>query len=226
MVIWKGLGEIQGQRFTSTGNRAGSQFQVNAYTTSNQGYPDVSFDNEGDFVVVWDSFGSNYGDTSNNSVQAQRFNADGSFLGSQFQVNTYTYYSQFEPAVNMDNDGDFVVVWSSISNYTDTSNTSIQAQRFSSDGNIVGSQFQVNTYTTGRQFEPEASIDEDGDFVVVWYSLGSNYGDTSSLSIQGRQFSFSANPVPSLRKTFAILLLALLGLSGVYFLINRKTFLQ
>jgi hypothetical protein len=67
-------------------------------------------DADGDFVVVWHSLGSGGTDTSDFSVQGQRYDAAGSAQGSQFQVNTYTTNVQFAPSVAMDADGDFVVV--------------------------------------------------------------------------------------------------------------------
>jgi hypothetical protein len=36
----------------------------------------------------------------------------------------------------------------------------------------VGSEFQVNTYTTGYQQKSSVATDSDGDFVVVWGSYG------------------------------------------------------
>lgn len=33
-----------------------------------------------------------------------------------------------------------------------------------------GDQFQVNTYTSGKQRDPALAVDADGDFVVVWAS--------------------------------------------------------
>ena len=45
---------------------------------------------DGDFVVVWESNGSSGTDTSSWSIQGQRYASNGSTLGAQFQVNTYT----------------------------------------------------------------------------------------------------------------------------------------
>jgi len=36
----------------------------------------------------------------------------------------------------------------------------------------VGSEFQVNTYTTGAQYFPSVAMDATGNFVVVWTSSG------------------------------------------------------
>ena len=51
----------------------GEQFQVNSYTTDNQGGPTVAADSQGKFVVAWTSYGSYGDDTSGPSIQGQRF---------------------------------------------------------------------------------------------------------------------------------------------------------
>ena len=56
----------------------GSQFQVNTYTTNTQSFPAVSSAADGDFAVVWESWGSSLGDTWFDSVHARRYAADGS----------------------------------------------------------------------------------------------------------------------------------------------------
>ena len=53
----------------------------------------------GDFVVVWQSYGSSGGDTSYSSVQGQRYAAGGAALGGEFQVNAYTTSTQRYPSV-------------------------------------------------------------------------------------------------------------------------------
>ena len=45
---------------------------------------------DGDFIVVWRSFGSDGTDTDSGSIQGQAFNSAGAPLGGEFQVNTYT----------------------------------------------------------------------------------------------------------------------------------------
>src|SRR3989304_5499113 len=46
----------------------GSQFQINSYTQSIQSNPAVAKENDGDFVVVWQSFGSGGDDASNERI--------------------------------------------------------------------------------------------------------------------------------------------------------------
>lgn len=115
-------------------------------------------------------------------------------VGTQFQVNTYTTSAQQRSSVGIDANGDFVVVWqSSGSAGTDTSDRSIQSQRYDASGNAIGTQFQVNTYTTSIQTNSSVGIDADGNFVVAWNSLGSSGTDTSLYSAQAQRYA----PEPS-----------------------------
>jgi hypothetical protein len=209
VVVWISYGasgdtsgfSIQGQRYNSSGTAQGGQFQANSYTTSQQRKSAVALDSNGDFVIVWSSIGSNYGDTSGESIQGQRYNAAGTAQGSQFQVNSYTTDWQSFPAVALDNDGDFVVVWQSYgSGNGDTSGYGILGQRYNSAGTAQGSEFQVNSYTTDHQALPAVARDSDGEFAAVWQSYGS-VDDTSGFSIQGRLFAASG-PEPTPTPTF------------------------
>ena len=181
---------IQGQRLTSSGTPVGGQFQVNAYTTGHQRRPVVEVDGAGGFVVAWDSEGSSGSDTSLTSVQARRFTSAGAPLGPEFQVNTYTVARQYPAAIGPDPAGGFVVAWGSDgSDGTDTDGVSVQAQRFSSTGAPLGSEFQVNTYTTSYQFDPAVGADGAGGFVVVWHGLG-----LAGSGIHGQRYSSSGTP--------------------------------
>jgi hypothetical protein len=175
----------------------GPEFQVNTYTTSYQYHPRLGVDAQGNFVVAWMSLGSGGTDTSEFSIQAQRFAANGAPLGGEFQVNTYTTNSQRNPRIAVSAQGDFVVAWDSwfASSGTDTSGNSIQAQRFAANGAPLGGEFQVNTYTTEDQRHPGLGVDAQGNFVVAWHSVGSGGTDTSGASIQAQRFAANGAPL-------------------------------
>jgi len=231
VVVWHSIGSsgtdtsygsIQGQRYASDGSAQGTEFQINTYTTSGQGYPFVVADADGDFTVVWDSIGSSGTDTSLTSMQGQRYASGGSTQGAQFQVNTYTTGIQRLPSVAAAADGDFVVAWDSSGSATDTSVRSIQGQRYSSDGSTQGGQFQVNTYTTDTQVFPRVAAASDGDFVVAWQSYGSSGSDTHLGSIQGQRYRLPiAVPAMSPAKKFA--LAAALLLLGAGYALRRRS---
>lgn len=90
-------------------------------------------------------------------------------LGGDVRANTYTTLSQNAPSVDMDSSGNFVVVWNGAG--IDDSE-GIFAQRFNSSGTPVGSEFRVNTYTTGVQSDAQVVMEPDGDFVVGWAARG------------------------------------------------------
>jgi hypothetical protein len=201
VVVWGSFGSsgtdtsftsIEGQRYDSTGTAVGAEFQVNTYTTDGQGEPAVAPDGAGGFVVVWTSQGSSGTDRNFNSVQGQRYTSAGAAVGAEFQVNTYTIYGQYRPAVGADGPAGFVVVWASYGSSGTDANMSVQGQRYTSAGAAVGAEFQVNTYTTNYQGTSAVGPDGAGGFVVVWDSRGSSGTDTSLASIQGQRFAAAA----------------------------------
>ncbi len=204
VVVWRSNGSsgadasgtsVQGQRYDTSGSAVGGEFQVNSYTTGSQDRPSVASDSAGNFVVVWQSDGSSGADVSGTSVQGQRYDASGSAIGGEFQVNSYTTGNQVRPSVASDSAGNFVVVWQSNgSSGGDASGTSVQGQRYDASGSAIGGQFQVNTYTTGNQGGPSIASDSAGNFVVVWESFGSAGSDTSAWSVHGRSFDASGSP--------------------------------
>jgi hypothetical protein len=157
---------------TSMSSPVSVEFQVNAYTEDEEVRPSVAADDNGDFVVTWHSphDGSSYG------VFLRRYASSGATLSGEVEVNTYVTGSQAFPVVDLDADGDFVVVWQS---YQDGDETGIFAQRFDSSGAPQGAELRVNTHTGGFQITPAVAVDADGDFVVAWASRdqdGDDYG--------------------------------------------------
>src|SRR6185369_4186007 len=59
----------------------------------------------------------------------------------------------------------------------------------------LGSEFQINTYTTGNQQRAAVAAAPAGDFVVAWSSDGSAGSDTSYYSIQARRYDSAGMPV-------------------------------
>jgi hypothetical protein len=188
IVVWDSVGAQDGsaigifaQRFASTGTPLATEFQVNTFTSNPQRRPRMASDSSGGFVVVWQSSGQ---DGSEYGIFAQRFTSAGTPLAAEFQVNTYTRYTQIYPAVAVDGDGDFVVIWQS--NTEDGDNYGIFARRFSSAGAPLATEFQVNTYTTAAQRYPSIAEDAHGDFVVAWQSFGQ---DGSDYAVIAQRFS-------------------------------------
>lgn len=91
----------------------------------------VDFAPDGRFVIAWQSTASAGNDASGSSIQARVFEADGSGLGDEFQINTYTTNDQTQAAVGVGENDEFVVTWTSDgSPETDNTSTSIQARHY------------------------------------------------------------------------------------------------
>ena len=180
---------IFAQRYDASGNAVGEEFQVNTYTVYNQKQPSIAALADGGFVVTWQSQrqdGSEYG------IYGQRYDGNGNAVGNQFQVNNYTNGSQNSASVAALSDGGFVVTWNSYSQ--DGSEYGIFAQRYDAEGNGIGNEFQVNTYTEGSQKSPSLTTLSDGGFVITWRSQGQGGTD---YGVYGQRYDADGNAVDS-----------------------------
>jgi hypothetical protein len=180
VVTWQSRGQdgnaygIFGRRFASDGSRLGVEFLVNSATVGYQTYAAPAITPGGGFVVAWQSldlYGSGW------NIFARRFDSAGSPIGVDFAVNTDTLFYEVRPAAATDASGGFVVVWSSDS-AQDGSGNGVFGQSFSSAGTALVSEFQVNTRTTGNQYETAVAGRADGNFVVTWTSRDQDGNET------------------------------------------------
>ena len=194
VVVW-GTGSgyyesIQGRRYASGGSPLGTEFQVNSYTGANAD-PAVCCNDDG-FVVVWSGPFEFYSFFAGGAILGQRFDSNGAFHGTEFQVSAFTTYTQF--ASNSDiccsADGDFVVVWERGLFFFGPEKTSVLGQRFASSGAAQGTEFAVNSYTTGQySLSPGVCCDAAGDFVVAW-----DRGGFDNIDVFGQRYASNGNP--------------------------------
>ena len=198
VVIWQSDGNaaednsvygVFGQLFNASGNKTGNEFLVNTVTNFAQENPDVAMDASGDFIVVWQS---DEQDGDDAGIFGQRYNANGSTIEFEFQVNMATSFNQQNPSVAMDADGDFVVSWQSDGNAEDTSGYGVFSRIYS--GSTASDEFLVNTTTDSEQSTPNVSMDADGDFIVAWQSDG-NTEDTSDYGVFGQRYKGNAETI-------------------------------
>ena len=200
VIVWEsdeqdGAGSgIFGQRYSADGVIVGPEFLINTQVLGNQVDPQVTGLSGGGFVVTWTDQVSN-ADGSSWGIFAQRFDADGQALGSQFQVNSVTASAQYEPSITALNDGGFIVAYRDGGN-ADGSADGVFAQRYDASGATAGGEFQINTQASSNQFDPGvASLADDG-FVVVWTSVTSgSAGDGDGWGTFGQRFDAAGNAV-------------------------------
>ncbi|MET0085235.1 MAG: immunoglobulin-like domain-containing protein, partial [Sedimenticola sp.] len=173
--------------FDADGNDTSSEIQVNQYTKGEQEQPDIASLEDGGFVIVWET---DKQDGSGEAVMGRTFDADGTPQNDEFIVNTYSSGDQDDATVTGLADGGFVVAWESKNQ--DGDDRGVFAQRFDSDANKAGSEFQVNTETDEDQHEPSITGLANGGFVAVWTSEDQ---DGSKEGVFGQVYDADGNKV-------------------------------
>lgn len=166
---------VVARRYDALGVPLADEFQVNTTTAGDQFEASAAMAANGDFVISWTSFTS-----SPKTVRGQRYNAAGTAQGTEFQVSASTSESHaWQPDVEMDAAGNFVVVW--ISNPLVSSDRSAQGRRYDSSGTPQGPEFQIDT--TNPNFLRLAMAD-NGSLLAVW----TDYLD-GSANVYGRRYN-------------------------------------
>jgi hypothetical protein len=185
VVVWhRYYAAVVARRYNRYAVPIGPEFDVDTAAsgsgTGRLSSPDVSVAPLGAFVVTWERR-----DTpgTDDDVFARRYSAAGSAAGAPFRVNTYRTNSQRHPAVAMDTQSGFVVVWESrcpIENpgcpTQDGNLGGIYGQWYWPSGHRRGGEFRVNATTTWDQFRPAVAVRRPARFtpshfydaVVVW----------------------------------------------------------
>ena len=163
--------DIRALRYDASGTPQGREFTVNTLTAGPQRYPALAMDADGDFIVTWDGVcpdGSTpYG------IYARSYTAAGAPEGNQFPVSAPRPAGQRNPAVAMDADGDFVVVWQAENR--DNGRMRLYAQRYTRSDRMasVGGINWLDDNGNGVRDTNEKGIDgvhvglytESGEFV-------------------------------------------------------------
>ncbi|MCY1668978.1 VCBS domain-containing protein [Rhizobium sp. SL86] len=161
-----------------------TEFRVNTSNTGYQFQPSIATLADGGFVIAWENANSSkVGD-----IAAQRYDAVGNKIGSEFAVNSVTTGDQQYVKVAALTTGGFVVTWESTDGGSDNSGYGIKAQRYAADGSKLGTEFLVNTVTTGDQTRQGIAALQDGKFVIVWQST-SDATDTFGASTKGQIYN-------------------------------------
>ncbi len=148
--------DIHAQLYFADGAKKGWTFLLSDDSNGfDQNRPLVAVADNGNFVVVWRD--ERNGKTD---IYAQYCQADGTLIGSNFQVNENLFDDNiYFLAISMNGRGDFVVIWNVSEN--------IYGQLYQAYGIKKGVNFQINTERfQGRN--NTVAMDDSGNFVVVW----------------------------------------------------------
>ena len=174
LITWSSSGQdgsgdgIFAQLYSIDGVKIGSEIAVNTNTINEQTHPDTAFFSDGSFIIVWQTKTSN--DTD---IAAQLFSPLGAKIGAEFIVNSTTNKAQRVPSLAMLSDDTALITYSS---YEHGGNTAydIIGQRVTKDGNLDGSEFQVNINSSGNESESDLVQLSNGNVLVAYtdYSGG------------------------------------------------------
>jgi len=166
VVVWQGPGldreDIFAQRFDPNGLPIGEEFRVNSYTNDKQLCPSVAVNNDGTFVVVWESM--SILEEGKRAICGQLYDSTGSAIGAEFIINEQAADCRY-PDVAMDPNGNFAVVWMQ---YKSTTANAIMAKLFNTDGSTITDTFEVSTINFRYLTSPSIAMDSAGYFVVAW----------------------------------------------------------
>ncbi len=185
VVVWTSFGEenpanlpdyrsgVYAQILDGAGNATGLPVHVNTHVLGDQEQPLVVVLDDGGWVVAWVSFNFVHTELAQDGDQygvfMQRFAANGSFVGSETQVNTYTASVQNFHTLTALHGGGWVVTWRSYGQDTADS-YGVYQQAYGSTGQKLGGETQVNSFTHDDQEDSRVVALDSGGWVVVWTS--------------------------------------------------------
>jgi hypothetical protein len=181
VVVWTSSPGVVGRRFDRDGVALGGEFTINT-SVPQASLPAVACDAAGAFVAVWEKQ-----DGSNLGLVGRRFDANGSPVAGEFQVNTYTTGYQYRHSVSMSAGGEFVVAWKS-EPPTSGSYRGIMHRRWDASGVAQGPEQKLSDQLVLDA--PGVSSDATGNFVVVWQDF-----DVDGYAVVGRRFAVDGTPL-------------------------------
>ena len=181
---------IMARLYNALGIAISEPFKINTEKISSFSQPAIVMDTAGCILITWD------GDpnlASDDNIHARIFEPNGTPIGDQFIVNSTIEKAQQNPQIAINNSDQFVIVWDSEGD-PNVNEKDILGQRFDKDGNRIGDEFRLNSYSDSDQKCPAVTFIDDSHFVTVWQSQnqdGSNYGiyGTSNEMISAADFN-------------------------------------
>jgi parallel beta-helix repeat protein len=165
VICWQdsmnGNWDIYARRYNSNGTPQGSNFKVNdGVGNSDQTHPDMAVYENGNFIICWTDERN-----SNKDIYIQRYNSQGTPLGSNFKVQTDSDSKEFNPAIALNNNnGNFVICWMNQPAFA----IHIFAQRYNSNGTPLGTNIPVYWTNLVGVSALDIAMDENENFVVCW----------------------------------------------------------
>lgn len=165
-VVWadQQTSDIYLKNFSNDGTPSGSEIKVNENeVVNNYDFPlDYAMNDDGKSVIVWENNKDGYKD-----IHGQYYNTDGTPVGNNFQVTDDPSLAENAPAVAMDSQGNFVVVWIDSTG----GNSKLYGKRYDSSCNVLGAEFLIAEWDEFNRYDdfPSVAMNDQGYFLVCWH---------------------------------------------------------
>ena len=201
--------DIYFQLYHDDGTVNGSPVRVNTVTADDQSIPSIISLATGGFVISWTDYGGADGDSA--GIFMQRYDASGTQVGVETQVNTTTSGEQGNTDMFRLAGGGYAVVYESFtSNGGGSFTSSVILQRFTDAGVAVGSETVISSQTSNGSIylsSPEIVELTGGNLAVSWtyydYNLNA-FAEMALLSSTGTPVSGVIRPEQNADDTFSL----------------------
>ncbi len=177
------------QRYNSNGNLIGTNVRVNNdVSILPQVDPTIAMNDAGNFVIAWEDERQGF-----RNIYYQIYDSNGNPIGSNEQAND-AFAVGLDPAVAMDDAGNFVIAWK---DHRNTGDRDIFFQLFDSGGNKIGVNVKANDDSgSAHQEAPSIAMDGNGGFVISWDDLR----DGNVVHVYMQRYNSNGNPLGLKRK--------------------------
>ncbi len=186
VAVWQtgldGL-DVMARKFDAAAQGPAEQ-RVNTYTAGDQTNAVVAAAGDGSYLVAWQSAGQ---DGAASSIHAQRFNADGTPDGGEFQIGGGNGYNQSSPQLSGYGAGKFDAVW--VDDGADGSGTGIGGQQ--DIGSLQDNETTILDHADTEYLRVRSSVTPEGDNYRWQYQVTNlnftdlGYGGAGSFEIVG-----------------------------------------
>ncbi|MEN9361889.1 MAG: hypothetical protein RL095_3424, partial [Verrucomicrobiota bacterium] len=146
--------------------------KINTYSLKQQSKPSVAELEDGKVVITWTSQDQ---DGQGMGIYARILNSDGSFLSSEFLVNSGIHGDQFDAEVVSLQNGAFAIAWSSLEGLS----KSVYMKIFDSQGANLSGDILITDQVACSN--PQITSLSDGSLVIVW---SSDHAGSSDIYLQ------------------------------------------
>jgi len=199
--------DVFARLYDSNGNPVGAEFAVNTSTKNACAHPSVAASPDGGFAIAWSQQSAASGNASSSQfvvagggqqsqtswdVYARILGSNGTPKTQPVLLNTFTYGDQYSPKISAFRQS-YLASWLSLGQ--DGFMEGVFGQYFTSDGQLAGVEFQVNTGNASRQITPVIASDSANRFLVAWSSFATSANfDLFAREYDLIQLSISSGP--------------------------------